>query len=105
MKYLKYFESNETFVKGDIVRLKDPAKWGLTNEPFEIIGVTTGPEHEDLPAYPFPKRISSSKQYNTLKSLIREFSANWILNKDIIHLTEKEKADLKIKLRILKFNI
>ena len=60
---------------------------------FEIIGVTNGPEFE------------GSKQYNTLKSLIREFSANWILNKDIIHLTEKEKADLKIKLNILKFNI
>ena len=98
MKYLKYFESNETFVKGDIVKLKDPAKWGLNEEPFEIISVTktypkNGPEPDD------------SKQYNTLKSLIREFSANWILNKDIIHLTEKEKADLKIKLNILKFNI
>ena len=94
MKYIKYFESNDTFIKGDIVYLKNNQisqyDW-LGKEPFEITYVTFGARY--------------STQYNKISSLIRDYTRNWTLNKDIIHLTEKEKENLKIKLNILKFNI
>jgi hypothetical protein len=96
MKYIKHFESEKPFIKGDIVKFKDgwnEGRFTLNNEPFEITSVSIGPEHE------------GSKQYNRVSSLIRDYTRNWTLNKDLTHLTEKEKADLRIKLNILKFNI
>jgi len=86
MRYIKTYESNKEFIKGDIVMYED--------EPFEITGTTDG-----------ANATIDKRKWVHLKSLIRDFKRNWTLDTDIRYLTDKEKIDLELKLRAIKYNL